>query len=83
MKRTFAILFAIVLVVCMSVSVFAENYSITVDNAVDGETYTAYKVFDVTYAGTNANPGTDPGAPAADPTQLHTAYSYTINNSNP
>ncbi len=83
MKRTFAILFAITLVLCMSVSVFAESYSITIDNAVDGETYTAYKVFDVTYAGTNADPGTVPAAPAADPTQLHTAYSYTINNSNP
>ncbi len=83
MKKAFSILFALTLIFCMSVSVFAESYSITIDNAVDGETYTAYKVFDVTYAGTNANPGTDPGAPAPDPTQLHTAYSYTINSSNP
>ena len=83
MKKSLAILFAITLILCMSVSAFAGTYSITVDNAVDGETYTAYKIFDVTYSGTNADPGTLPAAPAADPTQLHTAYSYTINTANP
>ncbi|MBQ3355743.1 MAG: LPXTG cell wall anchor domain-containing protein [Oscillospiraceae bacterium] len=84
MKKALATLIALVLVFALAATAFAVNtYSITIDNAVDGETYTAYKIFDVTYQGTNATPGTDPGAPAADPTQLHTAYSYTISNTNP
>lgn len=84
MKKALAILIALVLVLAMAGAAFAVNtYSITIDNAVDGETYTAYKIFDVTYSGTNANPGTGPGAPAADPTHLNTAYSYTISDSNP
>lgn len=82
MKKALAILIALVLVIALAGTAFAVNtYSITIDNAEDGETYTAYKIFDVTYSGTNANPGTDPGAPAADPTHLNTAYAYTIDSS--
>lgn len=84
MKKALAILIALVLVFALAGAAFAVNtYSITIDNAEDGETYTAYKIFDVTYSGANATPGTDPGAPAADPTHLNTAYSYTIADSNP
>ena len=84
MKKALAILIALVLVIALAGTAFAVNtYSITIDNAEDGETYTAYKIFDVTYSGANATPGTDPGAPAADPTHLNTAYSYTIADSNP
>ena len=57
-------------------------YIITIDNAVYGETYTAYKIFDVTYANANSEytaptAATDiPGA--ADNTHQYTAYAYTI-----
>ena len=59
----------------------AQTYSITIDNAVNGETYTAYKIFDVSYSEQNPSPGTLPGAPAPDNTHQNMAYSYTINSS--
>lgn len=57
-KRILALLLAMIMVLAMSATVFAEsdeeggestNYSITVNNAQDGETYTAYKILDVSY----------------------------------
>ena len=91
MKKFLAILISVMLVLSLSVVAFAESdgpaapaaqsYSITIDNAVNGETYTAYKIFDVTYSGTNADPGTLPAAPNADPRHLSENYSYTITNS--
>lgn len=54
-KKIVSILLAVVLTMALCVSAFAG--SITVNNAVDNETYTAYKIFDVTYEGSNA---TDP-----------------------
>ena len=74
----------IALVLSMGITAaFAATYSITIDNALVGETYTAYKIFGVTYSGTNANPGTVPDAPAPDNTHQHTAYSYTITTASP
>ena len=61
-------------------SAFADTYSITIDNAVVGETYTVYKIFDVTYGGTAQNVGELPDAPAADNRSGHTAYTYTIDS---
>ena len=91
MKKFIAILISVMLVLSLSVVAFAESdgpaapaaptYSITIDNAVNGETYTAYKIFDVTYSGTNADPGTLPAAPNADPRHLSENYSYTITSS--
>ena len=62
-----------------------DSYTITIDNAVKGETYSAYKVFDVTYA----NPVTPaptveaateiPGT--ADNTHFNSAYAYSITTS--
>ncbi|MBQ6431583.1 MAG: LPXTG cell wall anchor domain-containing protein [Oscillospiraceae bacterium] len=81
MKKALAILISLILVFAVAGAAFADQTStITISNAVDGETYTAYKIFDATYQGTNSTPGTDPGAPDPDPRHFHTAYSYTITN---
>lgn len=56
-KRTLALLLAVVLVLALSIGAFAaENYSITVTNtnksvSISGNTYRAYKIFDATYSG--------------------------------
>ncbi len=61
MKRITGILMALVLVFAMSGTAFASDlksyssstdtsFTITVDPAYSGETYTAYKIFDVTYS---------------------------------
>ena len=50
----------------------ANKGSITVDNAKSGETYTAYKIFDVTYKDTSNPNDNDPDI-----------YSYTIDSSSP
>ncbi len=80
-KKLLAFLLVAVLVISLgSLSAFAdETYSITIDNAIGGETYTAYKIFDVTYSGTpETDPGAAPAAPAPDNRHEHTAYAYTI-----
>ena len=48
-RRNLALLLAVVLVLALSVCAFAvdTNGSITVDNAVDGKTYTLYRIFDL------------------------------------
>ena len=52
MKKFFALLIAMVMVLGMSTSVFAAgDGSITIQNTVKGKTYTVYKVFDATYSG--------------------------------
>ena len=56
MKKIFALLIAMVMVLGMSTSVFAaasDNGSITVENAAKGATYKAYKVFEATPNETN------------------------------
>ena len=49
-KRTLALLLAVVLVLALSISAFAvdTNGSIKVDNAVVNKTYTLYRIFDLT-----------------------------------
>lgn len=67
MKRTFAFMMALVLVLSLSVSAFAaggDNGTITISNAAVGSTFSVYKIFDatyneqgdVTYTITSANP---------------------------
>ena len=54
MKKMVALLIAMVMVLGMSVTVFAGQLgtgTITVENATKGQTYTAYKIFNATYAG--------------------------------
>lgn len=52
MKKVVAIFMAVAMTLAMSISAFADEPTtgtITVDNATIGQTYTAYKVFDLTY----------------------------------
>ena len=52
LKKIFALLIAMVMVLGMSTSVFAAgDGSITIQNTVKEKTYTVYKVFDATYSG--------------------------------
>lgn len=55
MKKTFSVLLAIVMLFALCVTAYAENNngSITIDNAVNGEEYNAYKIFDLTYDNDN------------------------------
>lgn len=53
-KKLLSLLLAVVLVFAFGAGVMAAgNGSITVENAVAGNTYTAYKIFDVTNSGSN------------------------------
>ena len=66
-KKLASLLLALVMVCALAATAFAagETGSITVDNPVADTTYTAYKIFDVTY---NSD---------------QSAYSYTINSTDP
>ena len=67
MKKLFAIMMALVLVLSMGVTAFAANDgSITITNATVGNTYRLYKIFDATYSN-NADGNTE-------------AVSYTLND---
>lgn len=54
-KKLASLLLVMVMVFAMATTAFAaeEKGTITVDNPVADQTYTAYKIFDVTYSGTN------------------------------
>lgn len=54
-KKVISILLTLLMVVgMMSTFAFADTkVNITIDNAKEGSTYTAYKIFDATYSGTN------------------------------
>ncbi|WP_041727686.1 SpaH/EbpB family LPXTG-anchored major pilin [Clostridium sp. SY8519] len=50
-RKIIAFLLAAVMVLAMCIpAMAADNYTITVNNAKNGETYTAYKIFDASYA---------------------------------
>lgn len=57
MKRAFAFIMALAMLLSLSVPVFADEApttgSITISNATVGQTYTIYKVFDATYSEDN------------------------------
>ena len=56
MKKIFALLIAMVMVLGMSTSVFAaSDGTITIQNTVKDKSYEVYKVFDATYSGTNVS----------------------------
>lgn len=57
-KRVLALLAAFALVLAMAVPAFAEEEtgSITVQGAVNGESYSIYKIFDVTGYDTTTKP---------------------------
>lgn len=77
-KKAFAMLLAVVMVLGLSVTAFADDptYSITVKNtpsstniSIVGKTFSAYKIFDVSYADTDNTTGND-------------AFAYTISTKN-
>ena len=84
-KKVLALVLVAVLMMALAIPAMADDYTITIDNAVAGETYSAYKVFDVTYANPVSpvpaiTPATDiPGA--ADNTHFNSAYAYSISTS--
>lgn len=54
MKKIMALVIAMVMTVAMSVTAFAEGHgTITINNAVEGHTYTAYRIFSGTYDSTS------------------------------
>lgn len=56
MKKVFALLLTMVMVLAMAVPAMAANDgSITIDNTTNGATYSIYKVFDATYSGTKVS----------------------------
>lgn len=62
MKKFFAVLMALVLVLSMGVTAFAEDGTtptgtITITNAIDGETYTVYKMLDFAPTADDENKG--------------------------
>ncbi len=55
-RKIIAFLLAAVMVLAMCIpAMAADNYTITVNNAKNGETYTAYKIFDASYASETDN----------------------------
>lgn len=60
-KRISSLLLALLMILTMSVTTFAAGTTgttetkgtITIDNPLEGQTYTAYKIFDVVYSGDN------------------------------
>jgi len=84
MKKIFALLIAVVMVLGMSTSVFAApvaDGSLEIDNAISGESYTLYKIFDLTYGtGGTQNAVTVPDGDSQNAiagTYQPVAYTYT------
>jgi len=80
MKKLIALVLALALVLaCCSVAFAADDGSVTVDNAVPGETYNIYKLFDLTYSGSDEiSSGTEGG----DTAKSGVSYSFTKTTSN-
>lgn len=80
MKKILTLLVTVLMVFSFTAKVNADTYTIEIDNAVEGETYNAYKIFDVTYAEPKDPAPESPSddAPAPDASNMHKAYSYTI-----
>lgn len=64
MKKLISLVLALAMIMVVAV---ASANTITVNNALEGETYAAYKMLDLSYQGSDAN-----GNP--------TAYRYTVNS---
>ncbi len=90
MKKVFALLLSVLLVLSLSVAAFAvtdtdsvadktaPGFKIEIANAIVSETYKAYKVFDVAYARDNASATATTNADGSDATHEHNVYAYTI-----
>lgn len=74
-KKIAAIMFAFMMVISMSTNVSAEgtnNGTITINNAVDGQTYTIYKLLDL--ESYTPDPGTDDGIYSYKPNKLWKSF---------
>ena len=84
MKKFFALLVAMVMVLGMSASVFAATITINQDSTADGtlgaETYDLYKIFDVTKTDDVTDPVTTDTSVGTDVTSE--GFSYTISTTN-
>lgn len=81
-KKIAAIMFAFMMVVSMSTNVSAEgtnNGTITINNAVDGQTYTIYKLLDL--ESYTPDPGTDDGIYSYKPNKLWKNFIETAEDS--
>ena len=59
-RRIASLVLALVMVLALSVGAFAADFSITVENkkdsiSINGNTYSAYRIFDAQYSGSDAN----------------------------
>lgn len=55
MRKLFTVLLALAMTLTLAVPAFADTGSITISNPQEGRTYTAYKIFDVTYSADKVN----------------------------
>lgn len=55
MRKLFTVLLALAMTLALAVSAFADTGSITITNPQGDHTYTAYKIFDVTYTADGVN----------------------------
>lgn len=85
-KRFASLLLAMVMVLAMAIPAFAAGVSstgatgtITVDNPITGETYKAYKIFDVTYSDVTADSGNYSYTISTDSEWFATVQAYAAN----
>lgn len=80
LKKLTAILLVVVMALAMCVTAFAANDgSITIDNAVKGTTYSAYKIFDATYSNGAVSYTIPDGSAIANATDFDTVFTTTTN----
>ncbi len=72
MKKLIALVLALALVLASCAVAFADSYTITITNGKDGETYKAYKIFDVTLATVTGS---------GEQTNVYSNFTYTISAS--
>ena len=78
MKKVLALALAAVMVMALCGVAFADDKTITVNNAMNGQTYTIYKLFDATTDGTNIA-YTLPTGMTAIPTELVDYFELKVN----
>ncbi|MBR0217979.1 MAG: isopeptide-forming domain-containing fimbrial protein [Clostridia bacterium] len=78
MKKVLALALAAVMVMALCGVAFADDKTITVNNAMNGQTYTIYKLFDATTDGTNIA-YTLPTGMTAIPTELEDYFELKVN----